>query len=219
MRNEERTISIAIFDDNRHIRESLELVLNNTDGMACTGAFCDCNNLLKDILKSNPDVVLMDIDMPGLNGIGATEVLRRQFPNLKIVMQTVYDQDDKIFDAICAGASGYVLKGTTSDELAETIRDVLRGGAPMSPPVAKKVLQMLRHPGVFANKKQQTIDLTEREKEILQLLVDGMGYKQVAEKLFISFFTVQTHIKHIYEKLQVNSKSEAVSKAFRERLL
>ena len=211
-------IKVALFEDNRHLRDSIQLVLNDSDIMLCTGAFPDCSNLMKDILQANPDVILMDIEMPGMNGIEASKLISSQFPNIKIVMQTVFEDADRIFQAIKAGAAGYMLKSTNSDTITSFIKDVMDGGAPMSPLVARKVLAMVKSPN-GSTTANSTFALTDREKEILQLLVEGDSYKLVADKLFISFFTVQTHIKHIYEKLHVNSKTEAVTKALKENLV
>lgn len=210
-------IKVVIFEDNKHLRESLALVINNTDGMACSGAYPNGNNLVKDMVNGNPDLVIMDIDMPGLDGIECTKIIRRQFPQVKILMQTVFEENDKIYGAIQAGANGYILKKARPDELISSIREVIADGAPMSPEVARKVLDMIKTGGPKSG--QDMVDLTHREKEILQLLVDGHSYKSIAERLFISFSTVQSHIKNIYEKLEVNSKSEAVTKVFKNRLL
>jgi len=210
-------IKVVIFEDNKHLRNSLSLVINNTEGMACSGAFPNGNNLIRDIVNGNPDLVLMDIDMPGMDGIECTKVLKNQFPHIKILMQTVFEDNEKIYEAIKAGANGYILKKARPQELIDAIRDAAMEGAPMSPEVARKVLALLKSSG--PEPSTRGLDLTPREKEILQLLVDGHSYKSIAELLFISFSTVQSHIKKIYEKMEVNSKSEAVSKAYRNKLL
>jgi DNA-binding NarL/FixJ family response regulator len=216
----QRNIRVAVFEDHRHLRESIAMVINSSETLSCTGAFPDARQLMKNMIGANPDVVLMDIDMPEINGIEATRIITSQFPNVRVIMLTVFDQNEKIFDAICAGAYGYMLKSAGSEELLEAIRDVFEGGTPMTPVIARKVLGMVRSPARSqASSNHQNLQLTERETEILQLLVDGCAYKTIAERLFISFHTVQTHIRNIYEKLHVNSKSEAVAKAFKDGLI
>ncbi len=217
MLSAEPIVKVAIFEDNRYLLQSMELVLNNSEGIACTGAFPDCNDLMKDMLRANPNVVLMDIEMPGMNGIEATRLIRHHFSKVQVIIQTIFDSNEKIFDAICAGAAGYVLKNSHPDDWANMIRSVIHGGAPMSATIASKVLDLLRKPNFTSAKSN--VRLTEREREILSLLVEGCAYKEVANRLFISFFTVQSHIKNIYGKLEVNSKTEAVSKTLQERLL
>ena len=211
-------IKVAIFEDNKLLRESLQQLINSADVMACTGAFADANKLVRNIELANPDVVLMDIDMPGVSGIEAVSIIKDKFPAIKILMQTVFEDNDKIFAAICAGASGYMLKKTTPAKMIEAIQETYLGGAPMTASVATKVLQMFRvH--LPADTKNEFIDLSEREKEILTLLVKAKSYKTIASECFISIDTVGTHVRHIYEKLQVHSKSEAVVKAIHQKLI
>jgi len=210
-------IKVAIFEDNKTLRESLQQLVNAAEDLVCTGSFPDANKLLRNIQLADPDVVMMDINMPGLSGIEAVQVIREKFPQVKILMQTVFEENDKIFAAICAGASGYMLKKTAPQKMIEAIRETFLGGAPMSAPVAVKVLQMFRHQSV--DHKKEFIDLSEREREILALLVKGKSYKAVAAECFISIDTVSTHVRHIYEKLHVHSKSEAVAKAINQKLI
>jgi DNA-binding NarL/FixJ family response regulator len=210
-------IKVAIFEDNKMLRESLMQLVNNTEGMACTGAFPDANKLVRNMQMANPDVVMMDINMPGISGIEAVQVIKEKFPLVQILMQTVFEGNDKIFAAICAGASGYMLKKTAPQKMIEAIHETYHGGAPMTASVAVKVLQMFRLQGT--EQKNEFIDLSEREKEILALLVKGKSYKAVASTCFISIDTVSTHVRHIYEKLHVHSKSEAVAKAIHQKLI
>ncbi|WP_426671501.1 response regulator [Mucilaginibacter sp. McL0603] len=209
-------IKVAVFEDNKMLRESLQQLINNAEGMACTGAFPDANKLLHHMHLANPDVVMMDINMPGMSGIEAVQLIKEKFPQVHILMQTVFDDNDKIFAAICAGASGYMLKKTSPQKMIEAIHETYLGGAPMTASVAVKVLQMFR---LQKTEKTEFIDLSEREKEILTLLVKGKSYKAVAAECFISIDTVSTHVRHIYEKLHVHSKSEAVAKAINQKLV
>jgi DNA-binding NarL/FixJ family response regulator len=209
-------IKVAIFEDNQLLRESLQQLINNAEGMACSGAFPDANKLLRNMQMANPDVVMMDINMPGISGIEAVQVIKDKFPQVHILMQTVFDDNDKIFAAICAGASGYMLKKTSPLKMIEAIRETYLGGAPMTASVAVKVLQMFRQQ---TTEKTEFIDLSEREKKILAQLVKGKSYKTIASDCFISIDTVSTHVRHIYEKLHVHSKSEAVAKAINQKLI
>ena len=205
---------IAIYEDNNALRESLKMIIDFTPGYSCVGAYPNGNNLLEDISSTKPEVILMDIDMPGISGIQAVELLKKHYPEVMVVMQTIFDDNDNIFKAICAGADGYLLKNTPPARLISGIEEVLDGGAPMSASVARKVLESQR-----SNAGKNDSLLSEREKELLKLLVEGHSYKIVADKLFISVGTVQTHIKNIYSKLQVNSKAGAVAKALRDKLV
>lgn len=210
-------IKVALFEDNKKLRESLEQLINSAADMVCTGAFANADRLIYKMQQSDPDVVMMDINMPGMSGIEAVKIITEKFPAVRLLMQTVFDENDKIFAAICAGASGYILKKTTPKKMLEAVRETYAGGAPMTPSVAAKVLEMFRlHTKVDKN---EFIDLSEREKEILALLVKGKSYKNIASECFISIDTVSTHIRHIYEKLHVHSKSEAVAKAIFQKLV
>lgn len=210
-------IKVAVFDDNKTRREGLLMLLGKKERMECVGAFEDCRDVLKNIETCKPDVVLMDIDMPNVNGIEGLMLIRKHFPEIKILMQTVFDEDDKIFASICAGADGYILKKATPAKLIESIIDVTEGGAPMTPSVARQVLRL------FSSQNRKiaptNFELTVRELEILSHLVQGLSYKMIADKCFISYFTVNNHIKHIYEKLHVNSVVEAVTKAIDQKLV
>jgi DNA-binding NarL/FixJ family response regulator len=209
-------IKVVVFEDNKLLRESLQQLINNAEGMFCTGAFPDANKLLRNMQMADPDVVMMDINMPGISGIEAVQMIKAKYPQVHILMQTVFDDNDKIFAAICAGASGYMLKKTPPPKMIEAIRETYLGGAPMTASVAVKVLQMFRQQ---TGEKAEFIDLSEREKGILALLVKGKSYKAIAAACFISIDTVSTHVRHIYEKLHVHSKSEAVAKAINQKLV
>jgi DNA-binding NarL/FixJ family response regulator len=207
------TINVVIFEDNALLRESLYQLINGTDGLSCAGAFANCNDIIFNIRKTVPQVVLMDIQMPGINGIDGAKMIKANFPETKIIMQTVVEDDDKIFASICSGASGYLLKNTPPARLLQAIVEVFEGGAPMTPAIAQKVLEKFRRQSPASSKELN--DLSAREKVILECLVEGMSYKMIAAACKISIDTVRFHIRHIYEKLHVNSKSEAVSKAMR----
>ena len=203
---------ILVYDDNRGRHEALQLLIESSGDMEFVGARENCNHVETDINEVQPDVVLMDIDMPGTNGIEGLIRLRNQASSVFIIMQTVFEDDEKIFKAIHAGAHGYFLKKTRPEKLIEGIRDVLEGGAPMTPSVARKVLSMLAQQSQESSKNE--FELTGREIEILSMLSKGMSYKMIADAGGISFHTVNSHLKKIYEKLHVHSATEAVSKAF-----
>lgn len=212
-------IRVAIFEDNKLLRDALQAIIDGTPGFKCCGVFTDGSRWETDIKRSEPDVALMDIEMPGLNGIEATKRICEKFPEVKILIQTVFSENEKIFSALCAGASGYILKTDPPHKYLEAISEVSRGGAPISGGVAKKIL------GFFANKniilvspEVANYQLSDREKEILQLMIKGDNYPGIAAKLFISYETVRTHVKHIYKKLHVASRSEAITKAIQQGL-
>ena len=210
-------IRVVIFEDNRSLREGLAAMIGGTQGFECAGAFPNCNNLLKNIELTKPGVILMDIEMPGINGIEAVSIIKEEFPEIKILMQTIFDDDEKIFNSICAGAEGYILKHTSPAEIMEAIKEIYEGGSPMTPAIANRVLKMVKQRPEGGIK--ESFDLSGREKEILTCLVKGMSYKMVADTCFISIETVNVHIKNIYKKLQVHSKSEAVAKAIKGRIV
>ena len=202
-------IRVSIYEDNAPLREALSALVEDADDCKLVGAFGDCLRANDQTYQLQPDVVLMDIDMPGRDGIQAVTALHREFPTVEVLMLTVFDDDDRVFRALCAGASGYLLKQTTPDQIIEAIRDVYTGGAPMSPSIARKVIQ------TFPGRSNQTADLdqlTSRESQVLHYLAQGMSYKLVAFELAIGLETVRTHIKRIYEKLHVHSVVEAVAK-------
>ena len=209
-------IGVIIYEDNSDMRNSLSQLISRTEGVKLLGAFPDCMASEAQVKKLEPDVILMDIDMPGINGIQAVQQIRRFDIDVQILMLTVIDTNDKIFDALCAGASGYLLKKTSPAKLIEAILDVHNGGAPMTSEIAKKVLIHFSRPPVKAEKKY---DLSARQKDILFCLTQGYSYKMIAEQLQLSIDTVRFYIKQIYLKLQVNSAPEAVSKALREHIV
>lgn len=212
-----KSINVTVFDDNKSRRELLELLLNSSNGFSCSGAFEDCRNVIANISKNLPDVVLMDIDMPFVNGLEGLIKIKSQFPDVKIMMQTIFEDDDKIFSAISAGADGYILKKTPPAKLLECIHEIMEGGAPMTPSVARQLLLMVS--GKNHTKKANNFNLSNREKEILELLVKGFSYKMIAEKCNVSYATVNSHISHIYEKLHVSSGTEAVAKAIEHKIV
>lgn len=212
-------IRVAIFEDNKLVRDALEAILNGTPGYTCCGISADGIHWEDDIKRSKPDVVLMDIEMPGLNGIEVTQHINDMFPEVKILIQTVFNDSEKIFQALCAGASGYILKNDPPHKYLEAINEVYNGGAPISSSVAKKMLGFFTNKNVVLTVPGGTdYQLSDREKEILRLMVDGNNYKTIADKAFISYETVRTHVKHIYKKLHVASRSEAVLKAIQQDL-
>lgn len=207
--------SILIFEDNANLRESLGKLIGFSDSLQLLDAFADVTNVEEQVKALKPDVILMDIDMPGRNGIEAVKIIRKFNSRVEIIMLTVFDDNEHVYDAICAGASGYLLKKYISDKLVDSIKAVINGEAPMSPGIARMVIERIQHKPDAA----KVYNLTPREKEILSNLSHGNSYKMISATLFISIDTVRTHIKHIYEKLQVHSQAEAVSKAMHERLV
>ncbi len=210
-------IRVVIFEDNVNLRQGLQQLIQGSAGFTCSGAFANCNNLVRNIIDTQPDVILMDIEMPGMSGIDAVKVSKEKFPEIKILMETIFEDNDKIFNSICNGAEGYILKNTPPVQILSSIREIFEGGAPMTPSIASKVLKMFKNKST--ENTPEEFSLTEREKEILKCLVEGMSYKLIAENCFISIDTVSGHIKNIYKKLQVHSKSEAVAKAIKGRIV
>ncbi len=204
---------ILIYEDNEALRKSLEELLMLTDEFTVTGSFENCLQVVSEVKKISPDIILMDIDMPGMTGIEAVKKVRQFNKEVAIIMLTVFEDNKHVFDAICAGASGYLLKKSVSEKLIISIKEVLNGGAPMSPAIAKMVISSIQH------SSPAQYDFTAKEKAILSLLCKGNSYKMIASETNLAFETIRSYIKKIYEKLQVHSATEAVSKAINERLV
>ncbi len=211
-------IRVILFDDNKDLREMFRLLVDSQSDMVCVAAHPDLGQLLRDIGAAKPDVIVMDIQMPGMNGIEGVRMVKARHPDARILMQTVFDDDARVFEAIRAGASGYILKSSSADEMMKAVRDVHAGGSAMTPAIAAKVLDHFRHP-VAGGRSQADHGLSDREREVLVRLVAGCSYKMIAAELGISFHTVNTHIRHIYEKLHVGNSTAAVSKALKEGLV
>ncbi|MGH9900556.1 MAG: response regulator [Pyrinomonadaceae bacterium] len=213
-------IRVAIIEDLREVREGLKALINGTHGFRCADSFRTMEEAIARFGTPTgaglPDVVLTDIGLPGMSGIEGTRILRERHPDVPILALTVYDNDDQVFDAICAGANGYLLKNTPPARLLESLREAVAGGAPMSPEVARRVIKLFRE---FRPPERASYRLTPQETELLKLLVEGHHYKTAAFKLNISTNTVSFHLRNVYQKLQVHSKTEAVAKALRERLI
>ena len=209
-------IKVAVIEDHHKFRECLEFLLNSTDGYCCTRSFRTMEEALEKIGADLPDLALVDIGLPGMSGVDGVKLLKARYPKLLIIMNTVYDDDERIFDALCAGASGYLLKKTPPGQLLESVKVAMNGGAPMSPDVASRVISLFRE---IRPPERAEYGLTPHELRLLQMLADGHSYKTAAAALNVSAKTVSFHLQNIYEKLQVHSKSEAVSKALRNRLI
>lgn len=212
---------IAIFDDNKNIRNSILLLLGTQISYEVVGVYRDAEDCVRRVRDCGADVVLMDIEMPGKNGIDAVRQLKTELPHLMILIQTVFEDEDKIFESIRAGASGYLLKSAINHSLIKSIEELLNGGAPMTPLVARKLLYSI-HTNVDQNKPMSTsinYGLTNKEREVLSCIVRGMSYKMVGHELNITYDTVRSHVKKIYEKLHVASLTEAVAKAVSQRIV
>ncbi|HRG81742.1 MAG TPA: response regulator transcription factor [Chitinophagaceae bacterium] len=210
-------VKIIIYEDNANLRESLNSLLALTDDYEVAASFPDCTDIVNQVRSIKPGVLLMDIDMPGINGIEAVKKVREFDKEVQIIMLTVFDDNTHVFEAIYAGANGYLLKKYVSDKLLSAISEVLEGGAPMSPSIARMIIGNLQQP--VQQVPENNYQLTTREKETLQLLSQGNSFKMIAAELGISIDTVRTHIKRIYDKLHVRSQIEAVSKAINEKLV
>src|SRR5580704_7833609 len=210
------TISVAVIEDQPEIREGLRVLINGSPGFECVGTFGSMEAALQGIARRSPRIVCVDIDLPGMSGIDGIKILRQRYPEMLLVALTVYEDDDRIFGALCAGASGYLLKNTPPARLLDALQEAESGGSPMSPGVARRVVQLFRK---FQPPKEASHELTPHEVRLLSLLADGHNYKTAAGKLNVSINTIAFHMKHIYEKLHVHSKSEAVSRALRSGIV
>jgi DNA-binding NarL/FixJ family response regulator len=209
-------INVAIIEDAREVREGLAALINGTSGFRCSGGFRTVEDALRAMDRERPDVILTDLGLPGLSGIEGIRILKERYPETPTVVLTVYDDEEEIFDALCAGASGYLLKNTPPARLLECLQEVVGGGAPMSPEVARRVVRLFRE---IRPPARAGHNLTPQETELLKLLVEGHNYKTAAAELSITTNTVSFHLRNIYAKLQVHSKSEAVAKALRDHLV
>jgi len=210
------TVTVVIIEDLREVREGLAILVNGTAGFHCVGSFRTMEDALDGTPSLRPDIILTDLGLPGMGGVEGIHILRQRIPDVPILALTVYDDDENVFNAICAGASGYLLKNTPPGRLLESLRELADGGAPMSPDVARRVLEIFRQ---FRPPERAPSALTPHELTLLKLMVEGHHYKTAASEMGISINTVSFHLRHIYEKLQVHSKTEAVAKALRENLI
>lgn len=213
---QQRTVKVAIIEDRREIRDGLAMLIDYTEGFSCTGSYRSMEDALAKIPGNMPDLVLSDIGLPGMDGIEGVKILKEKYPELTILMLSVYEDNDRIFDALCAGATGYLLKKTPPAKLLESLREAMAGGSPMSPEVARRVITLFTQ---VRPPERVDYDLTPHEVRLLKLLVEGHSYKSAASELRVSVNTVSFHLKNIYEKLQVHSKSEAVAKALQNRIV
>jgi len=209
-------IKVVIIEDRREIRESLAMLIGGTPGFNCIATYRSMEDALARIGANLPDVVLSDIGLPGMSGIEGIRILKEKYPDLLFIMLSIYDDDERIFDALCAGACGYLLKKTPPVRLLESLREAVEGGSPISPEVARRVITLFRD---VRPPERVEYDLTPHEKRLLKMIVEGHNYKTAALELGVSINTISFHMRHIYEKLQVHSKSEAVAKALRDRLV
>jgi DNA-binding NarL/FixJ family response regulator len=202
---------VLIVEDDQEIRNSFSLIVNSSQKFMVINAYCSCEEALENLNRDKPEIVLMDIELPGMNGIQGTKLIKEKLPHSEIIMVTVYEDSELVFEALKAGASGYITKSANYMELLTALEEIMKGGAPMSSRIARMVID-----NYHVNPNSP---LTKRETEILQLISEGKTYTQISEELFISKETAKTHIKNIYSKLQVNSKSEAIAKANLEKLI
>ena len=214
--SQSKPLSVAIVEDHSEFREYLSALISGTDGFKCLGSFRSVEEALPKLTSQVPDVMLIDIGLPGMNGIDGIRLFKERFPEILFLTLTIHDDDERIFDALCAGASGYLLKKTQPSRLVESVREAAQGGAPMSPEIARRVIKLFRE---IRPPQRADYNLTPHEIRILKLLVEGHNYKTAATKLGVAPTTINFHLQNIYQKLQVHSKTEAVAKALRNRLI
>ena len=210
-------IKVCIFDDNKNIRNSLQMLLHGNYGIEVTGVYENANNIEEALIISEPDLVLMDIEMPGTNGIEAVRQMKKFNPSITIIMQTIFEDEERVFSSLLAGASGYLTKDSPPLSIIEAVQDAYKGGTPMTPSIAKKIIQQFQLQNKTVSTKEY--NLTTKETEVLRSLADGLSYKMIADKLSMRYDTVHTHIKSIYRKLHVASMGEAISKAIRGKII
>ncbi len=206
-----KSINITIVEDNEVVKDGFALLINSMDGFKVVSTYTNCEEALKKVAKDNPDIILMDIELPGMNGIQGTQKIKLLYPDINVIVITVHDESDLVFQALCAGATGYITKDTDYSKLLEAIEEVHRGGAPMSGNIARMVVESFQ--------KSQASPLSVRETEVLELLSKGKSYSVIADQLFIHKETVKSHIKNIYYKLQVKSKADAIEVAIKNRFI
>lgn len=217
---EKKQLDVTIFDDSNEVRYAVFMLINSSKDFRLTGGFGSATDCIENLAYSKPDIVLMDIEMPGLNGIKAVKMIKEKFPDMIIIMQSGYDDNEKVFESICNGASGYILKKDIADKLLDYLQEIKNGGAPMSPSIAMKVLNRMKEMELDQKPvEMKDYNLTQREREVLTYIYHGFSHKQITEKMFISYDTVRSHVKKIYEKLHVASKTEAMVKVKKERIL
>jgi DNA-binding NarL/FixJ family response regulator len=211
-----QAIRVSIYEDNAKLRDLLELLIGHTEGFEVAGSYPDCRTVTEDIKRNRPDVVIMDIDMPGRNGIEGVQLIKEIDVNIRVVMHTVFDDDDKLFTCLTKGADGYLLKKDSWAHLVHAVKEVFEGGAPMSPGIASRVLKAFHQPKITT---KQDYHITDREKQVLELLARGFSYRMIGIEFSISPETVKRHLKNIYQKLHVQCGPEAVAKAIREKII
>jgi DNA-binding NarL/FixJ family response regulator len=207
---------VVVFEDNPHLRDSMSFLVNMSERYDCVCTFADTRDIVKKLERYEPELVIMDIEMPGMNGIDSTRLLKQHFPEIKVLVYTVFDDDERIFQSLCAGGSGYLLKSSTPEQVLRALDDIYSGGAALSPAVAERMVRFFQSSVSYT---PADYSLTAKEKETLQQMVDGKSYKMIAEVLEVSVETIKYHVKNIYKKLHVNSSAEAVAKAIRQNIV